>query len=388
MTSSHSIAALLCCLSAVASAGGAETVEWSGRTMGTTYSVKVVNAPERLSPEELRTEVERLLAAANKRLSTYDDESELSRFNAWESTKWFAVSPETAELTRRALELAARSGGKFDPTVAPLIRLWNFDRDRGRPAVPSDEVIAAAAASVGYRKIEIRESPPALRKLDSRTELNLNAVAEGDTIDRIVGRLADLEVTSCLIEIGGEVRASGTKEDGTPWRIGIERPLAVPRSLEGALPLCDRAVATSGNYRNVVEIDGVRYSHLIDPVTARPVRRPMGSVTVVAEDCTTADGFATTLMLLGPEAGLRLADRHGVAAWFLIVEDGEVKRRASRAFREGPGKELELLQGSADIDEGTPVEPASSRRVAWIAMSLALAAVVMAGGRALTVRKS
>ena len=308
-------------------------VGWRGETMGTTYSVQLADPPAGVTPKAARAAVEGELAAVNRQMSTWDRASELSRFNVSSSTDWFPVSPETAAVVALALEIAEASGGAFDPTVGPLVDLWGFG-DAPRPTrVPTDAELAAARELVGWRKLHARGDPPALRKDAGGLTVNVSAVAKGHGVDRVAGRLAALGATDFLVEIGGELRAAGTKAGGAPWAAGVEVPTddvtgahrEVLRAVPLALEPSAAALATSGNYRNFYDLNGERVVHTIDPRTGRPVAAgDLAAVSVLAADCATADALATAGMVLGTDAARRLLDRRGAAALLLVRSGGAV----------------------------------------------------------------
>ncbi len=299
-----------------------EPVALSGRTMGTTYSVKLTGLPEGVSADELKRDVDGALAEVNAKMSTYDPASELSRFDAADSTEWFPVSGETAKVVAEALRVSRESGGAFDATVMPLVNLWSFGPEARPDAVPSDAEIAVRRALVDAEKIAIRANPPALRKADPGMSVDLSAIAKGYGVD-VVARLLDRRgVAGYMVEIGGEVRTKGTKADAGKWRLGIERPLSDVRSVGRVVELSGESLATSGDYRNYFESGGVRYSHTIDPRTGRPIGHALASVSVIADDCMTADAYATAVMVLGPEAGYDWLVERDVPA-LLIVRDGD-----------------------------------------------------------------
>ena len=286
----------------------------TGRTMGTTYAITAfVREGETLD----QTGVDECLAEINARVSTYDPQSELSRFNASRSTDWFEVSDETARVVAHAKEIYELTEGAFDPTVGKVVRMWGFGPDVRTLRAPENEVLEAARVSIGMHRIEVRRSPPALRKHNPLVELDLSAIAKGDAVDTVTALLRERGVTDCLVEIGGEVRAMGTKH-GHPWRLGIERPAEIQRSLHAVIELSGASLATSGDYRNYFEQDGIRYSHLIDPKTARPVTHQLASVSIVSDDCMTADALATALLVMGPDDGLEFANDHQITAFFLV----------------------------------------------------------------------
>jgi thiamine biosynthesis lipoprotein len=187
---------------------------------------------------------------------------------------------------------------------------------------------------VGYQKLQVRREPPALKKQVEGLEVDLSSIAPGYTIDQLAELLDKHGVRDYMIEIGGEIRAAGARQDGKPWRVAVERPAAGPRELFLALPLRNAAIATAGDYRKFFEFQGKRYSHVIDPSTGRPVEHELASVTVVADTCMAADGWDTPLLVLGAERGLECAEKSNVAALFLWSEGGEVKSRATTAWRQ------------------------------------------------------
>jgi thiamine biosynthesis lipoprotein len=170
---------------------------------------------------------------------------------------------------------------------------------------------------VGYRKLSARLEPPALRKDVGALEVDLSSIAPGYTVDRMAGILVRHGIKDFMVEIGGEVRAAGRRHDGYPWRVAIERPLADRREMKLAVPLIDAAISTAGDYRKFFEHNGRRYSHIIDPLTARPVEHSLASVTVAADTCLAADGWDTPLLVLGPELGFECAEKNGIAALFM-----------------------------------------------------------------------
>lgn len=320
----------------------AETVNFRGATMGTTYHIKAVQVDASVDREKLHAEIERILAEVDRQMSTYRPDSELSRFNRAAAGEWFDVSPATAKVVAAAQEISEKTAGALDVTVGPLVRLWHHGpKDAGdagaaeRPfSPPSDEEIADVRKVVGYEKLTVRKNPPALRKCVDGLEVDLSSIASGYTIDRLAELLAARGIDDFMVEIGGEIRASGRREDGMPWRVAVERPAAGPRELFVALPLRDAAIATAGDYRKFFEFEGRRYSHVIDPATGRPVEHQLASVTVVAETCMAADGWDTPLLVMGVERGAECAEKHKIAALFLWSEGGEVKSRTTAAWQE------------------------------------------------------
>jgi thiamine biosynthesis lipoprotein len=317
----------------------AEPLALSGATMGTTYHIKVANPPAAVRVGELRTAVEKVLAEIDRQMSTWRPDSEVSRFNRAPAGEWFAVSPATAEVVAAAQEISRRTDGALDVTVGPLVRLWHFgpdakaNSDAARPFVPpTDEAIGQAQKLIGYKKLEVRTSPPALRKAVAGLEIDLSSIASGYAIDQLATMLADRAATNWLVEIGGEVRAAGKRDDGKPWQVAIERPIPGKPQMQSVVPLVNGAIATAGDYLKFFEHGGRRYSHIIDPAAGRPVEHALGSVTVVADTCLAADGWDTPLMVLGPERGFACAEKNGITALF-ISRSGSGTVRATTAWK-------------------------------------------------------
>lgn len=321
----------------LAAAGCGTAVEpWSlgGQTMGTTWSARLVPAGP-LDRARLEARLGARLEAINASMSTYDPDSELSRFNAGPGGEWVPVSAGLAEVVALALEVAERTGGAFDVTAAPLVDAWGFGPVPGRGMPPPAAVLETLRERVGWRRVAVRRSPPALRKDGGGVALDLSAVAKGYAVDQLAALLEAAGITRYLVEVGGELRVAGRRADGAPWRVGIERPLPeaarrVYRVLEFDRPA---AIATSGDYRNFFEAEGRRFAHIIDPRTGRPVEHALASVTVIAAECATADAWATALTVLGPREGPASAAAAGLAALFVTrAADGRLVPEATPAF--------------------------------------------------------
>lgn len=295
--------------------------------MGTTWnaSVVVTSAEESREAAALQAPLQKLLDEVNQQMSTYIEDSELSRFNRHASAEPFAVSPELARVTRRALQIGAATDGAFDVTLGPLIALWGFDKDGRRTTPPPAKALAAARARVGLERVRVDGDKLVKTKPD--VEVNLSGIAKGYGSDVVHNKIVAAGFDEAMVEIGGEVRASGKNPAGKPWRLGVNVPRSDsdPTSVLTTVPVKDRGLATSGDYRNFFEAGGRRYSHIIDPKKGEPVERPPVSVSVLAPDCMTADALATAGMVLGEEK-MRpiLARLEGTSALFVTPKaDGE-----------------------------------------------------------------
>ncbi|MGC1952845.1 MAG: FAD:protein FMN transferase [Gammaproteobacteria bacterium] len=302
--------------------------------MGTSYSVKVVRIPRDVDVGQLKEDVAAVLRQVNDSMSTYDGNSELSRFNQNRSGDWVSVSNQLLTVVREALRVSHLSAGAFDVTVGPVVNLWGFGPGPGRGEIPSDAQIQAAVAKVGYDRLRVRSSPPAIRKDDPDIYVDLSAIAKGYGVDQVAAHLEGRGIQSYLVEVGGELRAKGNKAPGMPWRVGIEKPTPAARTVQEIIPIRDAAVATSGDYRNFFERSGERFTHEIDPRTGRPVTHNLASVTVISTSAMHADAMATALMILGPESGFQLAERENLAALFLVKQGSGFAELSTSAFQE------------------------------------------------------
>lgn len=310
-----------------------EIAELSGPTMGTGYTVKVHPVPGADRLERLAARIEQRLAAINGTLSTYLPDSDLSRFNRSDSIDWQAVPAEIVELVVRAQAISIATDGAYDITVNPLVTLWGFGSGGRRDAPPSADSIRQRLRDVGHTKLDTRRTPPALRKQTSGLEVDLSSIAKGWAVDELCRILESEGISDYLVDIGGEIRVRGDKGSDRPWQVAIEKPDNGRRVARHLLALRGGAVATSGDYRNYFEHEGQRYSHTIDPRNGQAVRHRLASVTVFANDATTADAWATALLALGETGGPDVADRMGIAALFISRTDDGLDDHASEALQ-------------------------------------------------------
>ena len=309
-----------------------------GRTMGTIYRVKVV-ASDSDAITGLKEKIERRLVQINRSMSTYMAESEISRFNSLQQTGMkFKISDDFYQVMRVAEKIYQLSDGAWDGTVNPLVDLWGFGRKGTKTVIPDKTEIKRLRESVGFHHISIM-APGYLIKKRPQITLDLSSIAKGFGVDAVAAVLRNEGFENFLVEIGGEILAVGLRKDGGQWRIGINRPQkdAAPNAVYKVVKLQDRAFATSGDYRIFFEIDGVRYSHVINPRTGYPVANGVVSVSVLASDCTFADGLATAIMVMGPQKGLALFNRLDGVEGLIVVEepDGSLKDFYSKGFQVG-----------------------------------------------------
>lgn len=298
------------------------SVVLSGATMGTTYSIKIADPPATLDSNELNRAIAVLLEQVNDQMSTYVQDSELSRFNRSRSTDWVSVSSSLVEVVEHALSVSRLTSGAFDITVGPLVNLWGFGPPEQDQTLPSDDRIQEALSYVGYRHVHTRRSPPGLKKDRPELYLNLSAIAKGYGVDKLAEHLESSGIENYLVEIGGELRGKGHNPRRQPWRVAVEKPIAETRAIQRIIALTDRSIATSGDYRNYFEHNETRFSHTIDPRTGSPVRHGLASVTVMSPTATHADAMATAFMVLGPDKGYELALQQELPALF-VVKNGK-----------------------------------------------------------------
>ena len=300
--------------------------------MGTTYSVKCLALPTTVPSRALQSSIDQLLEQIEQQMSTYRLDAELSRFNRHAGTNWFAVAASLAEVVAEAQHVSQITDGAFDVTVGPLVDLWGFGPQRHTGAIPDAAAITATRRNVGYQRLEARLSPPALRKSASAIRIDLSGIAKGYAVDAIARRLDTLGITNHLVAVGGELKGSGVDANGRAWRVGIEQPDPTTLQIQAVVPLANRGVSTSGDYRNSFEANGRSYGHIIDPRTGRPPDHSLASVAVVHESSTRADALATALMVLGPERGYEFATRNGLACLFILRAGGEFVAKQTKAF--------------------------------------------------------
>ncbi|MFM7783120.1 MAG: FAD:protein FMN transferase, partial [Gammaproteobacteria bacterium] len=284
-----------------------------------------------IAEAELQSDIDGSLARVDAAMSTWRPDSEISRLNGLPVGEWLQISPEFHEVLKESFAIHALGEGSFDITVAPLLAAWGFGPRAQGPRVPGEAELEALASRVGSGALELGSEPLRVRKLAER-EIELSAIAPGYAVDLIAGRFAARGLGNFMVEVGGEVRTSGHNAGGGLWRIGIERPDAPPGTPQITLMLGGESVSTSGDYREFFERDGRRYSHTLDPRTLRPVDHGLASVTVLAPDCMRADALSTSLMVLGPDRGMALAEREGLPVYMLIRAEGGLLARSSTHF--------------------------------------------------------
>ena len=303
-------------------------VQIAGEAQGTYYSVQYFDAQQR----NLKPQIDSLLAAFDRSASLWVDSSLLRRLNAGLTD---SLDTTLHFLLTQSMAIHRYTDGAFDPRVGRLVQMWGFSfRQRNEPdSATLADLLRAARGDVGCEGRRYR------RQYDD-TELDFNAIAQGYASDLVARLLERHGIQSYLVDIGGEVVAHGTKADGQPWRVGIERPAADSLSapvVHTAITLHDASVVTSGSYRKYYERDGARYSHTIDPATGRPVQHSLLSTSVVERDAWLADAMATAYMVMGLERARQFIQAHpdgpGTGAVLFIYDScGTLKTYSTPAF--------------------------------------------------------
>lgn len=301
----------------------------NGSTMGTYYVIKFYSK-QTVDSAALQRQIDTELELINDLMSTYRPESELMRFNRHNDDSIFALSVQTHTVIAEALRIAEQTQGVLDVTVGPLVELWGFGA-RGRiEHAPDDAAIAQSRALVGYNKLNL--SADGLSKIQPGLAVDLSPIAKGFGVDQVASVLEQNGIYNYLVEIGGEMRLKGSKPAEQPWKIAIEKPVTTERAVQRILVPGDMGVATSGDYRNYFEENGVRYSHLLDPRTGKPITNRTVSVTVLHPSCMTADGYATALNVMNEQEALAFAEQHNLAILLVVKTDDGFTELTSSAF--------------------------------------------------------
>jgi FAD:protein FMN transferase len=304
----------------VFSQGGPTPLRLNGYTQGTTYSITYFDDKGR----DLQPDIEKILQNFSKSLSTYDSSSVVSRVNRNDED----VVPDDYFITcfKKSMEVSKSTGGAFDITVGPLVKVWGFAKKKKQNVDSS--MIDSLLKFTGYQLAELKDNK--VIKKDPRVTLDFNAIAQGYSVDVVSHFLESKNIISYLVEIGGEVFAKNKKPDDEQWKVGIEKPVDNPNSenpLKAIVKLENKALSTSGNYRKFYIENGIRYSHEINPHTGYPAHNTILSASVFADDCMTADAYATAFMVMGLEKTIQFLSEHREIQVYLIYsgEDGNNK---------------------------------------------------------------
>ena len=329
----------LALMGVLSACGNGDTLEsFGGPTMGSTYSIKYVRHTGLPAPDEVRVKVEQILADIDRQMSTYRSDSDIERFNQLPANHCQKMPAPVLELVRVGEQLAVQSDGSYDLTVEPLLNLWGFGPQARGEKIPTAEALAEARKRVGHQHLRIEGDR--LCK-DAAVEVDFDSIAAGYAVDTIAASLEAMGIHDYLAEATGELKASGKKPDGSPWRIALEEPRDDQQVAERIITVDGYGVSTSGDYRNFFEQGGRRFSHTFDALTGAPVSHTLASVTVIHPSALMADGLSTLLLILGPQRGWDYAEKHDVGAFFVIRADTGFVTRSNHAFERLSGKKTE-----------------------------------------------
>lgn len=286
----------------------------SGLIFGTMYNVTYQ------SKADLKSAIDSTLKVFDGSLSPFNDTATISRINRNErviADEFFTT------VFRRSMEISEATDGAFDITVAPLVNAWGFGFKQGR--FPDSLMVDSLLQLTGYQKVSMNQQGEVVKQ-DERMMLNCSAIAKGYAVDVIANLLKSKGVKNMMVDIGGEVVVCGKNPKEKNWRIGINKPvddsLATNQELQTIIEITDVAMATSGNYRNFYYKDDRKYAHTIDPRTGYPVQHSLLSATVIANDCMTADAYATAFMVMGVEKALEMAESTpNIEAFFIFADE-------------------------------------------------------------------
>ncbi|PJG85590.1 FAD:protein FMN transferase [Conservatibacter flavescens] len=316
-----------------------EVVTLEGKTMGTTYHIKYIDkglpAVTSEMAKTLQADIDGLLKEVNNKMSTYQNDSELSRFNQNPSTSAVAVSPELATVIKEAIRLNQVTDGALDVTVGPVVNLWGFGPEKRPERQPTEEQLAERQGWIGIDKIQLEQQNNQwlLTKALPQVYIDLSSIAKGYGVDVVAEYLEKHGIQNYMVEIGGEIRAKGKNIENNDWQIAIEKPTEDgSRAIENVIGLKNMAMATSGNYRIYFEENGQRFAHEIDPKTGKPIQHHLASITVLSESAMTADGLSTGLYVLGEEKALEIAEQENLAVLLIIKTKEGFTTKMSTAF--------------------------------------------------------
>lgn len=307
-----------------------------GFTMGTTYSIKVIEKSFNLS--KIKSGIDSILYNINMDMSTYIDSSSISKFNNSNINEKHYISQDFHKVLLSSKYFSELTNGSFDITVSPLVDLWGFSKKK-RDRLPTKNEIAQVLKNIGMHRLIIGEKNWISKQ--SKVSIDLSAIAKGYAVDKISEYLVNLNMKNYMVEIGGEIRVSGMNINNDKWQVGIQYPSFQknlnkktysdidPHTIIG---ISNISIATSGDYRNYFDYNGRRYSHIISPKTGYPVESKIISVSVFTEECLNADALATALMVMDIEDGIDLIEKLDGYESFFILDDNSI--RSSSGFND------------------------------------------------------
>ena len=310
------------CIATGCGSGQQNKLTVTGEALGTFYTIALAAPPANVNAEVVKRIVDSVLEQIDQQMSTYREDSELSRFNRYEDADSFPLSKCIYAVFQMAQQISEESDGAFDVTVGPLVNAWGFGPDAF--TTPPDEAeIVMLLERVGYENLTLHKDG-SISKSRPDVYCDLSAIAKGYAVDIVAAALESKGISRYMVEVGGEIKVAGLNADNQPWHLGIEKPIHAGRQLQTVVQMEAGALASSGNYRNMYKVDGKLFAHTIDPKTGYPTQHRLASVSVIHRSCAMADGYATALMALGEDKAMLLATQQNLAVMFILAgKDGE-----------------------------------------------------------------
>lgn len=306
----------------------------SGFAQGTTYNVSYLATESTPDQKKLTDEINKELDQIDVVFSNYRDDSVIEKFNENKTDSPQTVDPELVALIEKARSVYQASNGCYDLTIKPLFDLWGFKRDVFSP--PTDDALAVTLSTIGMNYL-YKVDDNQLRKAIPQLRVDMSSIGQGYAVGRIADLLESYQISSYLVEIGGELKTKGTKPNNEPWKIALEKPLPNERKIHKIITFSSGkplSFMTSGTYRHYFDSEGKRYSHVLDARTGKPVEHDTVSVALIYPDPSTADAWSTALLCLGTKEGLKIADQHNLAVLFIDQKNNQLIETPSKAFSE------------------------------------------------------
>jgi len=307
--------------------------------MGTIYNITYLS-PEKPLKGDLSQQLNTLFEQANQSMSTYHKTSEISKFNQSSSTEPVVVSTDLRKVIVEGIRLHQLTAGSLDITLKPLSSLWGFGPEGQPHMIPSGVALTEVREIVGVEKLTINGNKMA--KTHPALKVDLNTIGKGYVVDLVAELLESQSISHYMVEIGGEMRLKGHNGMGVLWRVGVIKPVRNELKAQQEIYPGNNGLATAGDYYQYFEQDGQRFSHILDPVTGKPINHNLASVTVIHPSSMTADGLSTSLMVMGDIKGLEFAEKHQIAAYMIIREGDKFVSKMSSAFIPYLSKEKSL----------------------------------------------
>ncbi len=308
--------------------------KFEGYAQGTTYHVSFWSSEKNVDAITLQKAVDGELKRLDEQLSNYRDDSAIEKFNTKNSTEPQEISAEIVDLIEKTRAVSKASQGCYDLTIKPLFDLWGFKGESLTP--PSPAALQQTLSQVGFERLEILDSTH-LRKQIPSLKLDLSSIGQGYSVSKIAALLESQGVDNYLVEIGGELQTLGKKPDGSIWRIALEKPLSGERSMHKIVNINQEksfAITTAGTYRHFFDLNGKRYSHILNAKNGEPITHETVSVTVFSDNATTSELWDTALLCVGRKAGMEIANQAGIAALFIEQEGETFNEFSSTALAE------------------------------------------------------